>query len=141
MSTTTQPLKYLWTAYYKDGSSLTQPKNDRSKDHDENSDWNPSSYRDIDQDKLQFFALQDHEEEREFGVNLDTGEFYVNGVPFIQHDQNFQPGEPLRLIYFREMRKDWIDGVEQEPYVNRYFIGWQAKDINGKNHQYTLGVG
>lgn len=143
MATTKGQLKYLWTAYYQDGSSLKQPEDDRSKAHDDSAEWNPSSFRDIDLDKVATFWISDGS--NYYGVDLTTGEFLFQNYEeasgrWTQEDQNLELSEPRRLIYFREVRKNWIDGVEQEPYVNRYFIGWQAKDKTGRNHKYTIGV-
>jgi hypothetical protein len=44
-------------------------------------------------------------------------------------------------VYFREVRKEFDQNmVEMRQYVNRYFIGWQTNDENGKNVQQTIAV-
>lgn len=136
----TAPLKYFWTAVYNDGTKYVQPKDDKSTKHeyDAETDFQPSAFRDIEQDKLKAFFLEGNG--HSYGVDLETGLFSVDGVEFMVHKQDFLNKDDLRLIHFRETRKDYIDGVAQEPYVNRYFIGWQANDSSGENHQYTIAV-
>lgn len=141
MSTVSTPLKYLWSATYKDGSQFDQPANDRSKNHDDNADWNPSAFRDIDQDNLRSFALYDRVTGTTIvDVDLETGLFNIAGVEFSQEDQNFQPVGNRKLMYFREVRQESVGGVVRAPYINRYFIGWEAKDATGKNHKVMLGI-
>lgn len=140
MSSINQPLKYLWTAVYDDGSMLEQPADDRSREHDESQDWNPSAFRDIDHEHLVAFVLRGVEAEGApfYTVNLTDGSFTINGVPFILHDQNYIPPRKLDLIYYREVRKEFKPG-EDEPfneYVNRYFLGWK----DGEGVQHVIGV-
>jgi hypothetical protein len=142
MSTSTQPLKYLFTAIYDDGSVFEQPENDRSKDHIEGAEWNPSSFRDVDQDSLRYFALKENPEDLlncnyRVVVDLHTGLFYINGQWIQIHNQNDILGQ-LKLIYFREVKKELIDGVEQEAYVSKYFVGWET--ITGKKIKRTIGI-
>lgn len=140
MSTVNKPLKYLFTAEYEDGSSYTQPEDDVSRLHKGDKDFTPSSFRDIDQDKLVRFSLSDGTDT--YGVDLRTGEFFVNGKELSLHEQGFDPyAHKLRLIYFREVRKEFdVNMVEKDTYVNRYIFGWQTTDKDGKNHQLTVGV-
>lgn len=140
MSTVNKPLKYLFTAVYKDGSTYVQPEDDVSRLHKGDKDFTPSSFRDIDHDKLIHFMLTDGTDL--YGVDLRTGAFWVNGKELSLHEQNFDPyAHKLRLIYFREVRKEFdINMEEKDTYVNRYVFGWQCTDKDGNNHQLTVGI-
>lgn len=132
-------LDYLFTAEYEDGSIFVQPLDNKSKNHDDNAEHNPSAYSDIDQDKLVRFTLTG--KGHVYSVDLKTGFFTIDDVQFTAADQNFVPCNPLRLIYFREIRKTFnVEMDEIDHYVNRYFIGWQTNDEEGKNIQHTIGV-
>lgn len=140
MSTVPAPLKYLFTAEYEDGSSYTQPEDDKSRLHKGDKDFTPSSFRDIDQEKLVKFSLSDGTDT--YSVDLRTGDFAVNGKELSLHEQNFDPfGHKLRLIYFREVRKEFNINMEETAlYINKYIFGWQCTDKDGKNHQLTIGI-
>lgn len=73
-----------------------------------------------------------------YTVDLTDGHFEVNEVPFVIHDQFYEPKGKLKLIFFKEMHRNALLGgtvhedgsveqkmEEQEPYCNRYFIGWE----------------
>jgi len=132
-------LKYLFIAEYEDGSTFLQPEDNKCKDHDDTAKWNPSAFGDIDQDRLVKFHLVG--EGHKYTVDLTDGHFEIDGVPFVATEQNFYVTNPLRLVYFREVRKEFDQNmVEMRQYVNRYFIGWQTNDENGKNVQQTIAV-
>lgn len=140
MSTVKTPLKYLFTAEYEDGTTYHQPEDDISRFHKGDKDFTPSSFRDIDQDKLVKFSLLNAKDT--FAVDLRTGNFSVNGVELSLHEQNFDPfAHKLRLIYFREVRKEFdVNMNEKEAYINKYVFGWQTTDSTGKNHQLTVAI-
>lgn len=140
MSTSKDKLKYLWTAHYRDGSSITQPKDDKSRltPYDPETDFQPSAYRDINQDEVVKFEIKGSG--NTFTVDLQTGLFSVNGIEFSQHQQNLELSEAPRLIYFRQIKKDLVDNVWQEAHIESYHLGWQAKDKDGNNVQYVMGV-
>lgn len=133
MSTTSQALKYLWTAVFDDSHFIVQPADDRYSGHDEEAEHNPSAFRDLlDYQKqghrLTVFELGNYE------IDLVNGDFYVNDRlgAIGKFSLEEVPLEDRKLIYFREMRQEWIDGVPQEPYVNRYCVGYEGKDPEGK---------
>lgn len=140
MSTVNKPLKYLFTAEYEDGSAYAQPEDDISRLHKGDKDFTPSSFRDIDQEKLVRFSLSDGVDTYE--VDLRSGDFAVNGKELSLHEQGFDPfAHKLRLIYFREVRKEFNANMEEvDVYVNKYVFGWQTTDSTGKNHQLTVGI-
>lgn len=140
MSTVKAKLKYLFTAEYEDGSSYTQPEDDKSRLHKGDKDFTPSSFRDIDQDKLVRFSLTDGVDT--YAVDLKTGDFSVNGKEISLYEQDFDPyAHKLRIIYFREIHRQFNVGMEEvNSYVNRYIFGWQATDKSGANHQLTIGI-
>lgn len=142
MSTVTQPLKYIWTAIFEDGNVIEQPEDDRSIKHDESAEHNPSAFRDILDypEEVVIFSLRDrdnyiHE------VSLTSGKFVV-GEHGMSEPRYFSLEETLltdrKLIYFREVRKEFIDGVEQPAYINRYCFGYEGKDAEGKVHKKVI---
>lgn len=151
----TEPLRWLFTAHYKDGSTFEQPANDRSRRYDPKLEKNPSSYNDAMEREAELigFELKNVDGKQTVYVDLIAGAFLINGTPFHAHDQFFDPSQhKLKLIYVREkneigtatatMQEDRT--VEMGPiehtrsYVRRYFIGWQAV---GTKHQAIIAVG
>jgi len=137
-----EALRWLFTAYFSDGSSIEQDQDDRCYTRD---DGTGSTFTDVlARDDLVKFELTN--DESSVLVDLITGAFVVNGVPLHAHNQFFEPGKyPLELVYFRETRVDQVinsDGeqVSSKQYVNRYFVGWKTL-VNGKYKQVTLAVG
>lgn len=149
-----EPLRWLFTAEFSDGTTIEQTQEDKCTTRD---DGTGSAFTDVlaREDELTAFHLYHVEGKEAVSVDLVTGAFVVNGTPLHAHDQFFEPElHKLRLIYHRETRvqqemKATVqeDGsVKQEPvgeprhFINRYFIGWQTT-IMGKNKQVTLAVG
>jgi len=129
MSTTKQPLKFLWTATFADGHIIQQPEDDRYSKHDDTSEWNPSSFRDIieysETSPLVLFAILN--EEHKVELELNSGTFTQNGLRY-----QIGPSGENKLIYFRDMNQENVDGEWQEPYVVNYNIGYEYKDEHGK---------
>ena len=149
-----EPMKWLFTAEFSDGSVIVQDQEDKCKTRD---DGTGSTFTDVlaREDDLVAFHLYHEDGQQAATVDLLTGAFVINGTPFHAHDQYFEPTQhKLRLVYFRESRvENDVFGVVQEDgtvkethglnprhYVNRYFIGWQTT-VNGKNKQVTIAVG
>lgn len=130
-----EPLRWLFVAHFRDGSSIEQPIDDHSKNHVEGAEHNPSAFTDVleREDELQAFELRQVNGPETALVDLITGAFVINGTPFHAHDQFFEPTEhKLKLVYHRETRLDHdMAGNVTRHYVNRYFIGWTA--VGNKN--------
>lgn len=126
----TAPLKKFWVATFKDGHTIIQPEDDRYSKHDDTADWNPSAFRDVldyqEKSELVHFGLGN------FGLFFDDGTFSHGDELFSLEEK---PLKNRKLVYFREMRKEWHDGVEQEAYVNRYAIGYEGTPIRGGRRQ------
>lgn len=148
MSTTNQELKYLWTAFFEDGTIIKQPENDQYSKHDPSAEGNPSAFRDVldkeEESRLVMFLLASPENNSIIGVDLRTGRFTINNVEFDAHDQNLDlSNKELKIVFFREVRRDTIMGVadwkekEVKHYINRYSIGWQ---IVGEGIAQTVAV-
>lgn len=140
MSTTKQPLKYLWTAYFKDNAAISQPADDRYSKHIEGAEHNPSAFRDVldyaEKILLVGFMLSDGE--RFYYVDLVRAEFVIgfhNDMKFNIGDSKFHledtPLTDRKVIFFRQVRQDYIDGAAQEPYVARYCFGYEGKNAQG----------
>lgn len=115
-------MKYLFTASFKDGSIIKQTQEDVSVIAPPKSAF----YDILEKQKespLVIFTLEDFQGGKTYQVNLESGEFFVNGVPF---RVNFDERETFnrRIIYFR--RNILIfKGDELESHTI-YFLGWQG---------------
>ena len=130
-------LKYLFTAHYKDGTTIEQTQEDASVT------GKGSAFTDVLAKKgITLFDITDGDNSA--SVDLISGEFTVNGAVLNLHEQYFNPEEhKLRLIYFRETIVERVqtgETTEDRHYVNRYFIGWQCTDKEGKNHKALMAV-
>lgn len=137
MSTTTKPLKYLWSAIFANGHVLDQPANDLYSKHNPDAEWNPSAFRDL-QDyeqicTLKIFQLGEHQ------INLKTGQFTVNGKHFFMNEDDI--ASERKLIYYRTMQRNNNDGVwDDEPTVVSFTMGYEYKDSKNKTHKRTITI-
>lgn len=129
------PLKYLFTAYYSDGTKYEQNAEDKSvKEPDTR-----SSYYDIDHDKLVAFVLRG--EGHEYGVDLRDGHFEIDGVQFFMHEDNKM--KDFRLVFWRRHTHSFNQKVNGEtvPVGHEvvYRFGWQATR-DGENQQEIMQI-
>lgn len=138
-------LKYLFEATFKDnGSSYKQTQADKSRLDPKKR----SAFYDIVQviNQVKTFKLIKDSifpNKDTYEVNLETGEFIINGktleVGWSSLEQNppHVPIPPLELIYFRQV-KQHVNIAKQERIGQevRYFFGW--KDSTGNIR--TLGI-
>ena len=119
-------LKYLWEATYEDGHLLRQPVDDKYSKHDSSAEHNPSSFRDLQEyeqkSPLQFFALIGHDRQV-YAVNIETGEFFINGSVFML-DQPLEELADRKVIYYRTQRMNMETG---EQYTYAYNFGYEGK--------------
>lgn len=148
MSTVSGTLKYLWSALFEDGTQIDEPADDRYSKHDDTAEGNPSAFRDVldkeEESKLVAFWLTNVETGDKIGVDLTTGQFAINGVPFDAHGQLVDlSNKELKVVFHREVRKDTVVSAttleEQDVhhYINRYFIGFQ---VVGESTVQTVAV-
>lgn len=135
MSTTQQPLKFLWSAYFEDGRIIHQPADDRYSKHVEGSEYNPSAFRDVleysEKSPLMQFAL--HGIEGLYAVHLRDGVFATSyDRPGAEYSLEDTPLTDRKVIFFRQVRQEFIDGEAQPPKVARYCLGYEGKNAEGK---------
>ena len=145
MSTTTQALKYRWTAYFEDGKVMEQPEDDRYSKHDDTAEYNPSSFRDLleyeEKSKLIYFDINDGT--FAYGVDMPSGRFGINGTWFsLETDESLAK---RKLIYWRGVQKDdklHANGevAEGEPYVYAYFFGYTGINSKGERVQKVVRI-
>jgi len=114
----------MWSVIYADDNRL-----DQFEDGIEN------LFGSIEQKRIKKFIVSN--EYREVIVNLETGEFKVNGIKL---DFGYNDAEH-RLIYFRRIRQ--ILGNCSGPQIIEY-VGWQATiqgSIGPTNIKVILGIG
>lgn len=142
MSTTTKPLKYLWSGIFANGTVIDQPKNDLYSKHDPDAEWNPSAFRDLQdyQDNvctLKIFQLDSYD--HHVSVNLLTGEWFMDDKRFFMDENDIN--SERKLIYYRTMQRYNNDGVwDDEPVVVSFTIGYEYKDSKNKTHKRTITI-
>jgi len=112
----------MWTAYYKDGTDLSE----------RGADGSIRLFKDIVQDNLKIFYL--HEGAHDISVNFETGVFEVDGRE-LGFSDNF---EELRLIYFKRVQKEFKLDSTLLFEKRIHYVGWQST-VNGKNVKRYLG--
>ena len=124
-------MRYLWKSYHEDGTIIEQPEDDRYSKHDDSVDWNPSAFRDVqDQESpVRVFQLLDSTAGESFSVNLKDGLFNCGRGYFSLENT---PLKNRKLIYFREVEQAYENGQLGEANIVRYAIGYEGKNIEGK---------
>lgn len=135
-------MRLLWHCYFDNGESLKQPEDDRYSKHDDTSEWNPSAFRDILEHpaKPYWFTLEDS---LGFiaGVDLRHGRFAIGeGTEDHWFSLEAEPLSTRKLIYFREVERDNIDGEWQEARIVRYVIGYEGKNAEGKTEKKVIYI-
>ena len=129
MSTVSQPLSYKFNAYFEDGTEIIQTDADESSIQE-----GKSAFFDVQEKmkttKLLLFALKG--EQGIFILDFKNLRFNVNTFDYSPLEQD-EVIESPKLIYFREVlqHNTLADGV-QEPYLARYFLGFEGKNEKGK---------
>jgi hypothetical protein len=112
-----------WIAEYKDGSRLHQ-----FEGHTEH------LFKEINQDKLRLFGINDPMADTNLNVDLATGKIYTSTGCIDFPEAKFR-NAVFRLVYFKRVRHTLGEGPSQE----KVFIGWQAS-INGKNYKRIVSI-
>ena len=113
-------MQYLWSAYFKDGSVLNQPDDDRYSKHDDTKEWNPSAFRDIQeyQFPVEAFTLCNVDTDEFIGVDLVNGNFFTESMTFSQEKE---PLENRKLIYFRDVETKFMSDGRVDRNILRYW--------------------
>jgi len=130
MSTVSKPLDFLWTAYLDNEVVIEQPEDDHYSKHDESAEWNPSAFRDVldrtdEGIKVELFVLVG--DGTVHTVDLTRGRFTIDGTEIELGDESDRASD-RKLIYYRTVEKDWIDGEEQEARIVGYSFGYEYTD-------------
>lgn len=140
-----ETFRWLFIAEFNDDTVVEQTQEDICHSRD---DGTGSAFTDViaRENDLTGFMLRSTSNDDYAFVDLVNGSFLINDVPFIAHDQNFDPTKSkLKLVYFRENMVEIVQSKDssrpERHYVNRYFMGWEAKDKNGKNVKAIIAVG
>lgn len=135
MSTTKQPLTHLWSVVFQDGHIIDQPEDDRYSKHVEGAEHNFSSFRDVldyqEKSPIEWFHLlkKKRVQSKIYALNLRTGEFVIDNTSLrLEIDCTNE----RKLIFYRDVEQDNIDGKWQEPRVVAYNFGYEYKDAKGK---------
>lgn len=123
-------MRLLWTAHFDDGNFIEQPEDDRYSKHDDNADWNPTAFKDIQEydGNLAVFSLYDGENEF-YSIDLRNGLFKTKNAKFSLEGTLLTD---RKLIYFREMEQNFVNGQSDGPRIVRYAMGYEGKNSTGK---------
>lgn len=144
--------KYLWRASFKD-KVITQHPEDLYSKHNPEAEWNPSSFRDFQEyfdknpDGLICFELVS--KNATYTVDLtrpwcpiiysdETGRWGAEKHTLIHREK--RPLRDVRVIYYRNMEVDAINGKFGEPRVISYVLGYQGLDDNGNSRKKMITV-
>ena len=144
--------KYLWSARFANGHTITQHPQDLYSKHNPKVSHNPSSFRDF----LDYVESHPDVPVVEFKLsNKDkayTVGFEQPGRPVIYYDENNKYGIPtkhyewfkckrdltnIRPIYYRQIEMDLLTGEKR---CLGFVIGFQGNEPNGNNYQKTINV-
>ena len=144
--------KYLWRANFLK-KTITQHYEDKYSGYNPDAEWNPSSFRDFQNyfdghsgELLSFELVGDGivykiDLSRPWSPVIYSDE--RNRWGYDKHTLIHREKRPLkdvRIIYYRKMEANVIDGLVGEPRVTGYVIGYQGLDKNGNNRQKTITV-
>lgn len=147
----TPDLNWLFSAHFADGTVLVQDQADTATTPEGKAlQPNGSAFTDVraalTKSPLAFFELHHVERDETVTVDLVTGAFAMNGIPFEAHVENFDPSlYQLELCYWRQVRAERTVGADdtvlsERHYVNRYYLGWSTT-VDGVEKQVTIAVG
>lgn len=133
-------LRYLFTAHFSDGTTITQTPEDVSMAEP----LTRSAYYDVVQrlDDVVSFELKECDPQlpetfrRSWGVNLVDGHFWFGNVQFSPQPvaaPQMVPGGKFRLLYFRDHIATWL-GED----THKYRFGWIYTDPEGKDYIQTI---
>jgi hypothetical protein len=134
------PLAYLFEAQFSDGSIITQTQDDSSTLKPGGSAFTDVLEKAKTSDPVAFGLFSD-EHPHTYAVNLETGEFEIDGVPFRVGDEVPPEGAKLRLIYFRNIKRSFR-AIDFEPIEHKitFVFGWQTTTADGRNIKQTIAV-
>ena len=132
-------LKYKFGCKFSDGTIYNQTPDDKPIFSETG-----SSFTDVVKriDDVVLFWIYSEETDIIAKVDLTTGLFAINDIPFVASDpsQQFPHNTKFRLIFFRRHRHTSNVALEELAHEIEFHIGWQCT-INGKNYQQTIALG
>lgn len=135
------PLKYTFTATFKDGSSYMQNSEDGARIGSSGSSFTDLLELEKRGQVIERFKLDG--EGHTYSVDLGTGEFQFDGNTLWVTDETerLPVDAELRLVYFRRntIRRIIGGGQTRVEQARRYYLGWQTT-VEGRNIKALLGV-
>ena len=123
---------WFWKAILTDGEIIPQY----------NADDQEITFREVlnaeTNDSLEMLVL--FHEEKEFAVDVRTGLFYINGIPFDPSPQYTMQDLKYRIIYYKRVAGEYhLNTGEQEIKTLLYLLGWQVT-IHNQNIQRIMFI-
>jgi len=131
-----KPLKYLFVAFFDDGTCLRQTPEDKSSLDPEKR----SQFYDVLQkpEKLTSFHLcPPGVSECICGVDLEDGHFTLYGTDFLMHQE---PLTDFKIIFFRQHDHNTNIAGKELAHVVVYQIGWKARNQRGEEVQRVMEI-
>lgn len=143
--------KYLWKAVFSNRVVIQHPEDKYSK-HDPEAEHNPSSFRDFQDwfdkypDRLEKFML--YGERDKFIVDLNGDRPIIYAISYTRNgdekllvmSREKRNLTNIRIIYYRNMECEVINGELGEPKVKSYCLGYQGIDKNGNSRKNIITV-
>ena len=144
--------KYLWRANFAKKVIVQHPE-DRYSKYNPEAEWNPSSFRDFQDylvehpnDLVSFELISD---DKVYTVDLtrpwcpiiysdEEGRWGARKHTLIHREK--RPLRDVRVIYYRNMEVDAVNGKFGEPRVVGYVLGYQGLDDNGNSRKKMITV-
>lgn len=129
-------LSQRFIAYFNNGRVIEQPEDDRGANHDENAEYNPSAYTDVEQERkksrLLHFDLVGKNRKGQTVINRVVFEPNGDAYLMLNDERMLMANYKLRsanLIYYRNMEFNPSTG---ETRCLSYVIGMEDNDVT--NH-------
>lgn len=144
--------KYLWRANFIK-KVITQHPEDKYSGYNPDAEWNPSSFRDFqnyfDGHSGELLSFQLVGKNKVYTVDLtrawspiiycdEEGRWGTEKHTVIYKEK--RPLKDVRIIYYRNMEADIVDGVMGESRVVGYVLGYQGIDENGGCRKKMISV-
>ena len=144
--------KYLWRANFLK-KTINQHPEDKYSRHDPDAEWNPSSFRDFqnyfNNHSGELISFELVGEDKVYTVDLtrawcpiiyvdEKGRWGSEKHTLLHREK--RPLKDVRIIYYRNMEADVIDGKFGKPRIVGYSLGYQGLDEKGNSRKKVITV-
>lgn len=143
--------KYLWSARFANGHTITQHPQDLYSKHNPESAYNPSSFRDFldyaeSHPNIPVVEFRLFNKYKSYTINLESNRpiiYYDETNKYGVHTKHYEYFKckrdlvNIRPIYYRRMEMDVMTGEKR---CLGFVIGFQGNESNGGNYKKEINV-